>query len=141
MTSTKAAHTFVWAVLLWYSRRYITPEKLSFKRKWQINRRGGKMAKPVYQLFTARFTEAWYQLSKDEQDQVLAKQAESSEKASSNNIIFAESVWSNEEWQFFGVNEYPNLEALQEHTARLIEIGWFRYIDSKVILGKEYEQG
>ena len=98
------------------------------------------MAKTIYQLFTARFTEAWYQLSKEEQDQVLAKQAESSEKVGTKNIVFAESVWSNEEWQFFGVNEYPSLEALQEHTNDLVEIEWFRYIDSKVILGKEYEQ-
>ena len=98
------------------------------------------MAKTIYQLFTARFTEAWYQLSKEEQDQVLAKQAESSEKVGTKNIVFAESVWSNEEWQFFGVNEYPSLEALQEHTNDLVEIEWFRYIDSKVILGKEFEQ-
>ncbi len=98
------------------------------------------MAKTIYQLFTARFTEAWYQLSKEEQDQVLAKQTESFEKAGGKNLVFAESVWSNEEWQFFGVNEFPDLETLQAHTNRLIEIPWFRYIDSKVILGKEYEQ-
>jgi hypothetical protein len=30
---------------------------------------------------------------------------------------------------------------LQAHTARLIEIEWFRYLDSHVILGKEYVQG
>ena len=98
------------------------------------------MAKTIYQLFMARFTEAWYQLSDEERNQILAKQAESSEKAGAKSVIFAESVWSNEEWQFFGVNEYPNVEAVQEHTQRLIDAQWFRYIESKVILGKEYEQ-
>ena len=99
------------------------------------------MANPVYQLFTARFTEAWYQLSQQERDQLLAKQEESMQKAGGKNLAFAESVWSNEKWQFFGVNEFPDLETLQAHTARLIEIEWFRYIDSNVILGKDYVQG
>jgi len=98
------------------------------------------MGKTIYQLFTARFTEAWYQLSKEEQDRIVAKQAESSAKVGAKNIVFADSVWSNEKWQFFGVNEYPNLEALQEHTNDLIDIQWFRYLDSKVILGQEYVQ-
>ena len=99
------------------------------------------MSKPVYQLFTGRFTEAWYQLSQEEQNQVVAKEEESLQKSGGKNLAFAESVWSNEKWQFFGVNEFPDLDALQAHTARLIEIGWFRYIESHVILGKEYVQG
>ena len=99
------------------------------------------MANPVYQLYTARFTEAWYHLSQEKRDQLVAKQGESLQKAGGKNIVFAESVWSNEKWQFFGVNEFPDLEALQAHTARLIEIEWFRYLDSHVILGKEYVQG
>jgi len=99
------------------------------------------MSKPVYQLFTGRFTEAWYQLSQEERDQVLAKQEESFQKADGKTLAFAESVWSNEKWQFFGVHQFPDLDALQAHTARLIEIEWFRFIDSNVILGKEYVQG
>jgi hypothetical protein len=101
---------------------------------------GRQMAKPIFQLFMARFTEAWYQLSEEERNQLMARNAESTEKAGAKTVIFAESVWSNEEWQFFGVHEFPNVEALQEHTQRLIDVQWFRYIDSKVILGKEYVQ-
>lgn len=99
------------------------------------------MSKIVYQLFLGRFTEAYYQLSEEERNQLLAKQSESSEKAGAKSIIFAESVWSNEEWQFYGVNEYPSIEALQKHTQRLIDAQWFRYIESKVVLGKEYVPG
>jgi hypothetical protein len=77
-------------------------------------------------------------LFKEEQDQLLAKERESFQKSGGKTLAFAESVWSNEKWQFFGVNEFSDLDALQAHTARLIEIEWFRYVDSKVILGKEY---
>ena len=99
------------------------------------------MGNQIYQSFLAKFTEAWYQLSEEEQGQLLAKQSQSFESTGGQTLAFAESVWSNEKWQFFGVNEFPNLEALQEHTQNLIEIQWFRYIESKVVLGKEYEQG
>ena len=85
-------------------------------------------------------TEAWYQLSKEEQDHLMARQGESFEKTGGKTIAFADSAWSNEEWMFFGVHEYPDLESLQEHTKRLEEIQWFRYVTSKVILGTEWEQ-
>ena len=98
------------------------------------------MAKKIYQLFLMGFNEAGYQLTQEEQDALLAKERESSEKAGARNIVFCEATWSNEEWQYFGVNEYPDVEALQEHTKRLEEVQWFRYVTSRVILGTESEQ-
>ena len=97
------------------------------------------MAETIYQLFVMRPTEAWYQLSKEEREKLLAKQAESSEKAGAKNIVFADAAWSNEEWMYFGVNQYPDLKALQEHTQRLDENQWFRFVKSKVILGTAWE--
>ena len=97
------------------------------------------MATTIYQFFMMRPSEAWYQLSKEEQDKLLAVDAESSEKAGSKLIIFSDSAWSNEEWLYLGVKEYPNLESLQEHTKRLEAVSWFRYMNAKVILGKEWE--
>ena len=98
------------------------------------------MAKKIYQLFLMRFTEAGYQLTQEEQDALLAKVQESSVKAGARNIVFCEATWSNEEWQYFGVNEYSDAESLQEHTKRLEEVQWFRYVKSRVILGTESEQ-
>ena len=99
------------------------------------------MAETIYQLFVMKPAEAWYQLSKEEQERLLAKQNESLEKSGGKYIVFAESTWSNEEWMYFGVHQYPNCEALQEHTKRLEEHQWFRYIISKVILGTEWAGG
>jgi len=97
------------------------------------------MAKPIYKLFMMKFTEAWYQLSDDEQNRLFAKQQEGMANAGVKNIIGAESAWSSEECQFFGVHEYPDFEALENHNNALIDMQWFRYVDSKVILGKEWE--
>jgi len=98
------------------------------------------MTQKVFQLFMATPTEAWYQLSKEEQDDLIAKQAESFNKAGAKNLVFADSAWSNEEWLFFGVNEYPDIESLQKHTTRLADIQWLRYLDTRVILGTESDQ-
>jgi hypothetical protein len=98
------------------------------------------MEKTIYQLFMMKPSEAWYQLSKEEQDSLFSKVGESSDKAGIKEIVIADSAWSNEEWMFFGVNEYPDLESLQEHTKRLDDLQWFRYVESKVILGTEWEQ-
>ena len=36
---------------------------------------------------------------------------------------------------FFGVEEFPDIEAVQKHTQMLEELGHFRYIDSITVLG------
>jgi hypothetical protein len=99
---------------------------------------GGKMTEPIYELFLMKPTEAWYQLTKEEQDKLFAVERESSQKAGSENIMFADSTWSNQKWMFFGVKKYSNIEALQDHIKRLEESQWFRYVESKVILGTEW---
>jgi hypothetical protein len=98
------------------------------------------MAKTIYQLFMMRPSEAWYQLSKEEQDNLLAKQEESSKKAGAKTLVFADSAWSNEEWMYFGLHEFSDIEALQKHAKELGDIQWFRYIVSKVILGTEWSE-
>ena len=83
--------------------------------------------------------EAWYQLSKEEQASLVAKMQVSFDKVGGKNFITADSRWSYEEWQMFGVNEYPDLDSLMEHNKDLQSIDWFRYFDTKVILGTEWE--
>ena len=85
-------------------------------------------------------TEAWYQLSSEEQASILQKDRESVEKAGGKTIVSADCSWSSEEYLFFGVEEYPDIEAEQKHVKDLNDMNFFRYLDSKVILGTEVEQ-
>ena len=45
------------------------------------------MAKPIYKFFMARFSEAWYQLSEEERNSLVAKFDEALEKAGGKRII------------------------------------------------------
>ena len=47
-------------------------------------------------------------------------------------------LWSSEQWVMFGVEEFPDIEAVQKHTEDLWELEWFRYMDSTSMLGTEW---
>ena len=93
------------------------------------------MAGPIHKLFRASFSEAWYKLSKAEQDSLLKKVADAGAKAGGTSVILCDSSWASEEWQFFGVETYPNLEAVQKQNELLKELDWFRYLKSSTLLG------
>jgi uncharacterized protein DUF6616 len=96
------------------------------------------MAQPIYYAFVGKFKEAWYNLSTSERDELIKKIGEAMEKVGGKQVLFCASGWSSEQWQFFGVETYPDIEAVQEHNRLLFELNWFRYIDSMTILGTEF---
>jgi len=97
------------------------------------------MAQEIYHLFLAKPTEAWYQLSEEEQNQLLAKVAEALTQVGGKSIVNCNSSWSSEQWHFWGVEQYPNIEALQKHTELLNAVNWFRYVESMTLQGTEIQ--
>ena len=93
------------------------------------------MAGPIYKMFYARMKEPWYQLSKEQQDAMFAKMTATGARLGAKQLMICDSSWSSEKWSFWGVEEYPSLEALQEYTSCLVELDWFRYCDSEILLG------
>ena len=93
----------------------------------------------VYKLFTARPTEAWYQLSKQAQEELLGKVQAALTKAGGKSVVLCDSSWGSEEWPLFGVEEFPTIEALQAHTKLLAELNWPRYLVSNTLLGTEWQ--
>jgi hypothetical protein len=98
------------------------------------------MSKPIYSLFLAKPTEAWYQLSQEEQNSLMEKVGPITEKVGGKNVVMCNSSWSSEQWQLFGVHEFPNIEAVQKHYELLSELNWLRYVDSMTVLGTEFPQ-
>jgi hypothetical protein len=98
------------------------------------------MGNPIFKFWMCRVTEAWYQLSEEEQNAHLAKINESLEAAGGKRIVACQTAWSSEQWQYVGVEEFPDIEAVQKHTADLEELGHFRYLESASILGTETGQ-
>ena len=97
------------------------------------------MSQPIYAFSTTRATEAWYRLSKEEQDSLSAKVVGSRETASTKNIILCASRWASE-WDLWSVDRFPSIETLQENIALDRELGWFRYVRSgPMIMGTKHE--
>jgi len=93
----------------------------------------------IYKFWQATFNEAWYQLSAEEQQDRLAKVGAALEQVGGKPLVICDSEWSNEQWQVFGVEEFPDIEAVQKHTGLLRELNWARYLTSVSTLGTKLE--
>lgn len=96
------------------------------------------MSGPVYKLWLAKPTEVWYQLSDDEQQAIFAELNQALARVGGKAIILCNSGWSSEQWPLFGVEEYPNIEAVQALSEAHQKLKWYRYVTSKTVLGTEY---
>ena len=94
------------------------------------------MATPVYMLYLAKSaTEAWYQLSKAEQDSLFSKSMEINTRVGATYHLACNSRWADEEISGWGVIEYPSMEAYQKKVEELEALEWWRYFSGKTILG------
>ncbi len=98
------------------------------------------MPKPVYLLVLGKgVTEAWYQLSKEEQESLWAKVQEADRRAGAKWVILCNSRWADEAIYDWGVLEYPDMEAYQQKVTELEALQWWRYFSAKTILGTKME--
>jgi quinol monooxygenase YgiN len=93
------------------------------------------MAHPIYFLFLARPKRSWYELSEKERQAMDAKIRKSLADVGAKVVLGADCSWSSGQWQFFGVEEYPDIEALQKHVATQHEIGFSQHMEELDFLG------
>ena len=96
------------------------------------------MAQPIYKLFLAKPSEAWHRLSEDEQNSLATKLGEAFESVGGKRPIQCNSAWASEQWPFWGVEQFPDIEAVQKYTELLSELNWFRYFEATTVLGTEW---
>jgi len=95
------------------------------------------MAQPIFKLVLTRgYTEAYYQLSKEEQDH-LGKQVYDVVTGLGAKLVgpFYNCRWSNDKYDSFFLMEYPDIDAAIADTAAVDQLGLFRYMRSETILG------
>ena len=97
------------------------------------------MAQPIYKLFQFRNTEAYYELSQDERNELLGKLDAALQKVGGKRIVICNCSWSSEEWPVFGVEQFPDIEAVQQYAQALAELNLPRYVVSTSILGTELQ--
>jgi hypothetical protein len=98
------------------------------------------MAQPIYSVFFLKYKEPYYKLTTDERNK-LGEQGEAALKqVGAERIVACMSFWANEQWLGWGVEKYPDIEAVQKHAMALYDLNWFNYFDSITYLGTEMPQ-
>jgi hypothetical protein len=98
------------------------------------------MSKPIYMLVLAKgYTEAGYQLSEQERNDLWAKVLETDKQAGGKMVIACNSRWADEEFYNWAVIEYPDMDAYQKKVEELEKLEWWRYVSTKTILGTKME--
>ena len=96
------------------------------------------MANKVYKFWRAKPTEAWYQLSEEEQNKHTMQMQESLHKVGGKTLLQCAPVWASEEWLLCGVEEFPNIEAVQRHAEFSYQLNHFRYFNGESMLGTKW---
>ena len=95
------------------------------------------MPKPIIKVSLVRLLEAWYALSPDEQKAFMAKSTANLAAVGGKRISWCDASWSNGEWQFFAVEQFPDMEAVQKHRELQNSIHLSRYTHQMFLLGTE----
>ena len=94
------------------------------------------MSEPVYKLVVFKgYTEAYYQLSKEEQRRLYDKATAVDEKYGVEWVVQCDSRWATEAIPWWDVIKYPSMEACQQSTAESENFDWWRYVDAESTLG------
>jgi hypothetical protein len=95
------------------------------------------MTQPIYKVWFAKFKEPWYKLTTEEQNKLMAQNAEAAKQVGVEEILMCNSIWSSEEWPGWGVEKFPDIDAVQKHAQLLYDLKWYEYIEAKSYLGTE----
>ncbi len=92
--------------------------------------------KPIIRLLFAKIKEAFYELSEEEKMEFMVKDRKNLEELGCKVIMMIDCRWSNEEWNYVGIEEWPTIEALEKRAKfENEELTKFRYIEAKTLLG------
>lgn len=95
------------------------------------------MAGPIYKVFLMKNKNSFYKLPQNEQQELSRKGEDALKSVGGERVVMCASMWSSENWLGFGVEKFPDIEAVQKHSQALFELNWFNYFESVSYLGTE----
>ena len=95
------------------------------------------MPKPIFKLSLVTPSEVWHALSPDEQKALKPKAATNLAAVGGKPVLMCDASWSNGEWQFFLVEQFPDMDAVQKHRALMNSMNWSRYLHQMFLFGTE----
>jgi len=93
-------------------------------------------SKPIIRLFFAKIKEEFTKLSEEEKMAFMSKDRENLDALGMKAVSMIDCSWSNEEWDYIGVEQWPNKEAIvKREIFESKELELSKYVESKTYLG------
>lgn len=92
--------------------------------------------KPVIRLYFAKMKEAYINLPEEEKLAFMRKDRENLDQLGMKAVMMIDCRWSNNEWDYIGVEQWPTMEAI-DHREQFEneELDVSKYVESKTYLG------
>ncbi len=92
--------------------------------------------KPIIRLFFAKMKDTFIELPEEEKISFMRKDRENLDELGMKAVTMIDCHWSNEEWDYIGVEQWPSMEAIEmREQFEKEELEVFKYVDSKTYLG------
>lgn len=88
----------------------------------------------ITHIFVARHTEAWYGASEETRAGLMQTQ-EQNETLGSRFVMVGYTRPVQEEWEAWGLELYPSMEALKQSALAMEKVDWWRYFEARTFLG------
>ncbi len=96
--------------------------------------------KRIIRVMFAKIKEAYHKLSEEEQKEFMRKDRERNEELGYKLHFEIDCSWSNEDWQFIAVEEWPSMEAIQKIAKfHEEELELSKYVENKTYLATPVE--
>jgi len=93
-------------------------------------------SKPIIRLFFAKMKDTFIALPEEEKIAFMRKDRENLDELGMKAVTMIDCSWSNEEWDYIGVEQWPSLEAIEmREQFENDELEVFKYVESKTYLG------
>lgn len=92
--------------------------------------------KHVIRLYFAKMKESFSNLSNEEKMDFMRRDRENLDALGMKAVSMIDCSWSNDDWDYVGVEEWPSLEAIEKREQfENEELEVFKYVESKTLLG------
>ena len=85
--------------------------------------------KPIVRLYFAKMKEAFSNLSDEEKVAFMRKDRENLDNLGMKAITMIDCSWSNDEWDYVGVEQWPSMEAIKKRDADLASRRMREHVD------------
>lgn len=90
---------------------------------------------PIYKLFFFRRSARAMDLSAEQLQAGMGQLKEMRQKLGIRQLLLTHMRWSTDQYEYYGVEQYPSLEAQQEYCRSLEAAGWYGFVEGESYLG------